>query len=139
MRDAGYYCPKCIDGFASDFYGRCIPCPPPCATCVIADVNWCITCIGGKQLVNGRSCSDPNITVICTAGQFKREDGLCVSVCTNFYWPVPTKDGINCTSGCSKGFFPTYNPFSTLSTKIWCNSSLSGYSGVPGINGPLSF
>lgn len=72
VRDAGYYCPKCIDGYASDFYGRCIPCPPPCATCVIADVNWCITCIGGKQLVQGRSCNDINVSTTCYSGQYRR-------------------------------------------------------------------
>lgn len=85
VRDAGYYCPKCVDGYASDFYGRCVHCPPPCATCVIADVNWCITCLDGSPITNGRRCGDENVTIICLPGQYKRSDGLCTSICSVFY------------------------------------------------------
>lgn len=125
MRDAGYYCPKCIDGYAADFYGKCIKCPSPCATCVIADIQWCLTCLDGSPLVNGRTCGGQTSipTSNCLLSQYKKSDGLCTNFCSGFYLPE-SYQGFNCLESCPEGFYPYFNYFSTMTTKMWCNKTM---------------
>ncbi len=85
FREGFYHCEKCKDGFGVDSNGTCQPCSYGCQTCVTTSRYWCLSCISGFTLGEGRQCLGGGGA--CPAGQFLNQQGVCVdsSNCTNFY------------------------------------------------------